>query len=153
MDCLIGLGSNLGDRQRALEAALALLAEHAAIRLVAASSFHATQPVGGPAGQGEFLNAAARIETELSPRDLLRLLHEIEARLERVRTGHWGPRTLDLDLLLYGEQVIDEPDLRVPHPLAHQRRFVLAPACEIAGEMRHPVLRKTLAELAVLLDD
>lgn len=151
MDCLIGLGSNLGDREQNLRQGLALLAEHPEVTLVAVSSFHATQPVGGPAGQGEFLNAAARVETGLSARALLALLHEIEARLQRERTIRWGPRTLDLDLLLYGDQIIDAPDIQVPHPLAHQRGFVLAPACEIAGEMRHPTLGKTLAELAVLL--
>lgn len=153
MDCLIGLGSNLGDRPRTLEAAIAQLAAHPEVSLVAVSSFHLTQPVGGPAGQGEFLNAAARVETNLSPHALLGLLHAIEANLGRKRAVRWGARTIDLDLLLYGDQVVDAPDLQVPHPLAHQRGFVLAPACEIAAEMWHPVLGKTLAELAVLLDD
>jgi 2-amino-4-hydroxy-6-hydroxymethyldihydropteridine diphosphokinase len=151
MDCLIGLGSNLGERERTLEQAIALLAQNPDVSFVAVSSFHVTQPVGGPAGQGEFLNAVARIETRFTPRGLLELLHGIEASLGRERQIHWGPRTIDLDLLLCADQIINEPDLAVPHPLMHQREFVLAPACEIAAEMRHPLLDKTLAELTVLL--
>lgn len=151
MDCLIALGSNVGEREMSLEKAIERLSQLPEIRLTAVSAFHVTQPVGGPAGQGEFLNAAARLETNLPARDLLELLHAIEAELGRVRTVHWGPRTIDLDLLLYGDQTIDEPGLNVPHPLMHQRAFVLAPACEIAGDMRHPTTGKTLAELAMLL--
>jgi 2-amino-4-hydroxy-6-hydroxymethyldihydropteridine diphosphokinase len=147
MDCLIAIGSNLGDRDANLRQALHALESHPEIQLTAISHFHETAPVGGPADQGAYLNAAARLQTTLGPEALLAVLLETEAQLGRTREVHWGPRTIDLDLLLYGEQIIDQPNLQVPHPLLQQRRFVLAPAAEIAADMRHPVLRQTIAEL------
>jgi 2-amino-4-hydroxy-6-hydroxymethyldihydropteridine diphosphokinase len=102
------------------------------------SRFIETNPVGGPAGQGEFLNAAAEIETILRPRLLLESLSEIELRLGRARSEHWGPRPIDLDILLIGQQRIAEPDLTVPHPRMHFRRFVLAPLVDIAPDLSHP---------------
>ncbi len=99
-----------------------------------ASSFHETEPVGGPPGQGPFLNGASVLETTLSPRELLHALQSIEDRFGRVRTVRWGERTLDLDLILFGDVILHEPDLIVPHPRFAERRFVLVPLAEIAPE-------------------
>jgi 2-amino-4-hydroxy-6-hydroxymethyldihydropteridine diphosphokinase len=141
----IALGSNLGDRTAHFRAALqALSAAGATVRR--ASGFIETPPVG-KTGQPVFLNAAAELQTDLSARDLLQLLLRIESSNGRVREERWGPRTLDLDLLLYDAQVIHEPDLEVPHPRMHERAFVLQPLAEIAPEAWHPVLRKTVRQL------
>src|SRR5437016_4288974 len=103
----LALGSNLGDRGANVRQALALLAEHDGIRVARVSSFHETDPVGGPPGQGRYLNAAAELETSLSAPELLRALLEVEKKLGRVRLEKDGPRTLDLDLLLYGQEIVD----------------------------------------------
>lgn len=145
--CYIGLGANLGDRVRALRGALDELDRHPDIEVSAVSSFIETEPVGGPPGQPPFLNAAAELRTTLSPRRLLAVLQEVEDLFGRERKVRWGPRTLDLDLLLYEDRIIDEPDLRVPHPRMHERRFVLQPLAQIAPEARHPVLGRTMREL------
>ena len=142
----IGLGSNLGDREATLRAALAELAGHAGIEVTAVSSFHETAPVGGPP-QGMFLNAVAELRTALHPDELLAALQGVEARLGRERGVRWGPRTLDLDLLLYGDRTIREEHLTVPHPRMHRRLFVLEPLCEVAPGARHPVLDRTAAQL------
>ncbi len=138
--CLIGLGSNQGDRVGNLLAAIAALGEDPAISLQAVSSFVESAPVGGPAGQPNFFNGAAILATSLPAEALLTRLLDIELQLGRVRGERFGPRTIDLDLLLYGEQVIESPTLQVPHPRLRVRRFVLAPAAEIAGEMLVPAL-------------
>ncbi len=130
----LGLGSNLGDRRANLERALAAIAELPGTRVRKTSSFIETPPVGGPGGQPAFLNAAAEIETALAPRDLLCALHDIEFRLGRTRTVPWGPRPIDLDILLWGRERMDLPDLVVPHPHMHYRRFVLEPLAEIAPD-------------------
>jgi 2-amino-4-hydroxy-6-hydroxymethyldihydropteridine diphosphokinase len=148
----IGLGSNLGDRQATLESAIASLNAAPAVVVTAVSSFHETAPVGGPEGQGPFLNAAAALETTLEPLPLLRLLLEIEVRHGRIRTVYWGPRTLDLDLLLYEDRIIDRPELSVPHPRLAVRRFVLAPLAEIAPSAVDPVTKRTVSELLADLD-
>src|SRR5262245_27329745 len=147
----IALGSNLGDRQAFVRQALEALVQ-AGVQVHRVSTFHETAPVGGPAGQGPYLNAAAEIETDLSPRSLLDLLLKIEHSLGRVRRERYGPRTLDLDVLLYGDQVIHEPGLEVPHPRMHERRFVLAPLAGIAPEVLHPVLRRSVRELLARLE-
>src|SRR4051794_5146959 len=141
----VALGSNLGDRTQSLDRAVALLRQHVAVTKV--STYRETAPVGGPAGQGPYLNAVAEVQTDLAARDLLGVLLAIEDQLGRVRTERWGPRTLDLDLLLYGLDVIAEPDLTVPHPRLHERRFVLEPLVEIAPLAIHPILQSTAADL------
>jgi len=143
--CYIGLGSNLGDRRWNIEEALRLLDEYAGIEVTEVSSLHETEPVGPP--QGKYLNGAAALRTSLSPEGVLDVLEEVEGKLGRVRTVKWGPRTIDLDLLLYGDAVISSERLVVPHPLMHERSFVLGPLCEIAAGAVHPVLKKTVAEL------
>ena len=148
---LIGLGSNLGDRKAMLDGAVAALRGTSGVTVRAVSSYHETEPVGGPPGQGPFLNAAAVVETDLDPIALLGRLQAIEARFGRVREVRWGPRTLDLDLLLYGDQVIATPTLQVPHPRMAERRFVLAPLAEIAPEAVDPRSGRTIgASLAAL---
>lgn len=145
---LVALGSNLGDRQATLDRALEMLGEKPGVRLLAASSPHATRPIGGPPGQAEFLNAAAVIETSLAPEALLVVLQEVEQSLGRTRDGRrWIARPIDLDLLLFGSEIIDKPDLIVPHPRMAFRRFVIEPAAEAAPDMRHPTIGWTLAEL------
>ena len=134
----IALGSNLGDRAATLEAAVRRLRAEPGLRVLAVSGWHETDPVGGPAGQGKFLNAAATVETDLSPESLLALLQRIENQFGRVRTVKDGPRTLDLDLLLYGEARIASAALTVPHPRMRERAFVLLPLQELAPECVAP---------------
>jgi 2-amino-4-hydroxy-6-hydroxymethyldihydropteridine diphosphokinase len=150
---LIGLGSNLGDRRAALEGALADLAAAKDVRVANVSSFHETLPVGGPPGQGRYLNAAAALEVTLDPLELLHLLMSVEERHGRVRSVRWGARTLDLDLLLMGDLVIDTPELIVPHPRLAERRFMLMPLCEIAADVRHPTTQRTIARMLLDLDE
>jgi 2-amino-4-hydroxy-6-hydroxymethyldihydropteridine diphosphokinase len=144
---LVGLGSNLGDRDATLFAALERLDAADGVTVARVSVIRTTAPVGGPP-QPDFRNAAAVLETTLSPQALLALLLRVEAELGRKRDGErWGPRVVDLDLLLYDEEQVGEPDLVVPHPRMTERRFVLEPAVEIAPGMRHPGTGRTLAEL------
>jgi 2-amino-4-hydroxy-6-hydroxymethyldihydropteridine diphosphokinase len=144
---LLGLGANLADRAAMLSAAIDALSQLRTTRVVRRSAFHETTPIGGPADQPAYLNAAVVVETQLAPEALLAALHAIEASLGRHRTVHWGPRTIDLDLLLYDEQVIDESTLTVPHPRMSFRRFVLEPAVEVAGDWVHPDIKTTLSTL------
>jgi len=144
---LVGLGSNLGDRAATLAAAVTALDATPGITVQATSSWHQTAPVGGPTGQSPFLNAAAVLETSLGPEALLDELQRIESALGRRREAHWGPRTLDLDLLLYDDLAIDTPRLSVPHPWLPVRRFVLAPAVEVAADWLHPQVGWTLERL------
>ena len=143
MKTYIGLGANLGEREAQIRLALDDLARLPASRLVRASSLYDSEPVGEP-DQPNFLNAVAELETELTARQLLWNLLLIERRLGRTRTRRWGPRTIDLDLLLYGPVVIDEPDLQVPHPELTRRSFVLVPLVELDPLLVHPVTGETL---------
>lgn len=141
----LGLGSNLGDCDSNLRRALADLDAHPHIALVKTSSFYTTAPLGPP--QPSFLNAVAYVRTSLAPGELLQALHLIEHDLGRRREEAWGPRTIDLDILLYSELIVDEPGLTVPHPQLHLRSFVLKGLCELAGDFVHPLLDCTLQEL------
>ncbi len=147
-DAYIALGSNVGDRRAHLLGALTALAELPDTTLVGASAFHETEPVG-PTDQPTYLNAAAHVRTALAPRELLNRLLDIECahQRDRARETRWGPRTLDLDLLLYADRVIDEPGLAVPHPRLHERAFVLDPLAEIAPDVVAPGLERTIASL------
>lgn len=129
MRAFLGLGSNLGDRQRHLTDAIESLTG-----VVAVSPLYETEPLGGPA-QHPYLNVVVELETDLTPRQLLGVAHRLEAAAGRVRVERWGPRTLDVDVLLVGELTVDEPDLVVPHPRMWERRFVLAPLADLAPEL------------------
>jgi 2-amino-4-hydroxy-6-hydroxymethyldihydropteridine diphosphokinase len=143
----IALGSNLGDRRVYLDRALQSLREQPGIVVSRVSSYYETEPVGGPPEQGKYLNAAAELRTDLEPAELMRTLLEVEKRLGRVRSEPNAPRTIDLDLLLYGDRVIDEPGLVVPHPRMHERLFVLEPLFEIAPQVSHPLLGRSIQSL------
>lgn len=145
---LLGLGANLGNASARLDAAIEALAQCGDLRLLARSAWRATRPIGGPADQPRYVNGAALLETSLTPHALWSAMAAIEASAGRERHVRWGPRTLDLDLLLYDEQVVDDAVLTVPHPRLALRRFVLEPAAEIAASMRHPALDRTVGELA-----
>ena len=146
----IGLGANLGDREATIRTALALLAAEGDIEVEAVSSLRETDPVGYE-DQPRFLNGAAALRTELAPRALLDRLQDVERRLGRDRSGpRFGPRTIDLDLLVYGSAKIDEPGLRIPHPRLHERRFVLEPLAELDDRLEVPGRGSVRALLAGL---
>lgn len=143
----IALGANLGDRRANIARALDLLRTTPGIAVTKVSGLIETAAVGGPPDSPPYLNGAAELQTALAPEALLDRLLGIEAEIGRIRHEKWGPRVIDLDLLLYGSQVMDLPHLKVPHPLMHTRRFVLAPLAQIASNAIHPLQRKTVAEL------
>lgn len=140
----IALGANLGDRAATLNTAIERLGALGTVEAV--SPFLETEPVGYTE-QPRFLNAVARLRTGVPPRDLLHALLHVEQELGRVRTVRWGPRTIDLDLLLYDDAIIDEPGLVVPHPRLHERRFVLEPLTVIAPDLAHPILGRSIGQL------
>jgi 2-amino-4-hydroxy-6-hydroxymethyldihydropteridine diphosphokinase len=133
----VGIGSNLGDRETNLRQAIELLSAEDGIDVVALSEIRETEPVG-PIEQEPFLNGAVKLETSLTPRELLERLLSVESRLGRVRDERWGPRTIDLDLLLYGDLSIEEPGLTVPHPRLHERRFALEPLADLDPGLEIP---------------
>ncbi|MHC4623848.1 MAG: 2-amino-4-hydroxy-6-hydroxymethyldihydropteridine diphosphokinase [Planctomycetota bacterium] len=147
----IGLGSNLGDRQSSIRRALRILGETPGVQVGAVSDIRETAPLG-EVNQPKYLNGAARIRTTLSPEKLYSKLSDIEVLLGRVKREKWSPRTIDLDLLLFGDAIIDSPALTVPHPQMHLRSFVLAGLCQISGELLHPVLKVSMNELAARLN-
>lgn len=151
MHAYIGLGGNLGDREAMLREAVAALDAEPGIEVVAVSSFRETEPVGDPR-QRAFLNAACAVETDLGPRALLERLLAVERRLGRVRdpARRFGPRTIDLDLLLYGDEIADEPGLTVPHPRLAERRFALEPLAELDPGLTLPDGRRVVDALVAL---
>ena len=141
----VGLGANLGDPERTLVSAAEEISRIPDVSLRGRSSLYASAPIGP--SQPEFRNAVVSLVTRLGPTPLLAALLDIERAHGRVRAERWGPRVLDLDILLWGDRVVDEPDVHVPHPELHRRRFALEPLAELDPGARHPVLQKTVAEL------
>lgn len=148
----IALGSNMGDREKNLKEAVKHIAALPETKVIKSSNIYETEPVGEPK-QRPFYNAVVKIETSLDPERLLQKLQETEKAFGRVRKEKWGPRTLDLDILLYEQQIIATDKLTIPHPLMAERAFVLEPLAEIDPEAYHPVLEKTAAELLQELMD
>jgi 2-amino-4-hydroxy-6-hydroxymethyldihydropteridine diphosphokinase len=146
----IGIGSNIGDRESNLKFAVEMLQEQDGVEVTVVSSYLNTAPVGY-IDQPDFLNAVVEIRTSLTPISLLEVCQVIEQELKRVRTIRWGPRTIDLDILLYGDMVINEENLIIPHPRMHEREFVLYPLNEIAPNTVHPIIKKSIAELLNLV--
>lgn len=148
MNCFyIGAGSNLGDRLTTLRKAYAVLGSSAGIEKILSSAFYETDPVGGPPDSPKFLNAVWAVETELSPRQCLALLQDIENRFGRTRSEADAPRTLDLDLLTCRDMMLEEDDLVLPHPRLHERFFVLKPFSDLAPQWIHPKFRKSAKQL------
>ena len=147
----IALGSNMGDKKAHLGMGVEGLKKTPGCQVEAVSDYLATEPYG-VTDQDEFLNGVMRVRTLLTPRELLDRLHEIEKEAKRERIVHWGPRTLDLDILLYDDLVLDDEQLHIPHIEMHKREFVLKPLCQIAPYVRHPVYRRTAQEMLDALD-
>ena len=142
----LGLGSNLGNREENLNHAVDMLRNTAGIRVTRVSSYLNTAPVGYTE-QPDFLNAAVEVETTLTPHELLEQCHRIEKQLKRERIIHWGPRTIDLDILLFGDLILEDASLTIPHPRMAEREFVLKPLDEIAPDAVHPVSRRSIRAL------
>jgi dihydroneopterin aldolase/2-amino-4-hydroxy-6-hydroxymethyldihydropteridine diphosphokinase len=145
-EAYLALGSNMGDKQAYLDQAVAQLDARSDCQVIEVSPYLVTEPYGG-VEQDDFLNGALRLRTLLEPSELLEVLHEVEHAANRVREIHWGPRTLDLDILLYDDLVMDTEDLHIPHIEMHMRRFVLEPLAAIAPWKRHPLTHKTVQEM------
>ncbi len=153
VDAYLGLGSNVGDRRDRLDAAVAMLRDTPDLKVIAVSSILETEP-WGPVKQGNFLNAAVKLRTTLAPSALLETCLQIERAQgrDRAEAERWGPRTLDLDVLLYGDDIVNVRGLRIPHPRLHERAFVLKPLAEIAGSVWHPELEMSIQDLWARLE-
>lgn len=143
----LGFGGNLDHPLNSFRKARESLAIHKLIDIVSSSPLYRTPPIGGPEGQSDYLNAVVEIRTGLAAEELLQICSRIEDEAGRIRDVHWGPRTLDIDLLMYAGLVIDIPQLTLPHPRLHQRHFVLLPLCDIDRNLMHPLLRMTTGKL------
>jgi 2-amino-4-hydroxy-6-hydroxymethyldihydropteridine diphosphokinase len=148
----IGFGSNLGAKLENCRDAIRRMEQIAGCHVASQSSFYRTEPVG-VSGQDWYLNGVLDLETDLSPRELLHALLDIETAMGRIRRKRWDSRIIDLDILLYEREVVDEDDLKVPHPLLHLRRFVLVPMVQLAPDLMHPVLKKPMRQLLQNLSD
>lgn len=149
-DVYLGLGTNLGDREKNLRALWDGLRALPKTRFLRRSAVYRTPPVGGPAGQGEFYNCACLVQTELTPRELLAGIHALERSVGRRReeeTVAWGPRSADVDILLWDDLILSEPDLRIPHPRLAVRAFALMPLAELAPDLPHPTAGATIRDL------
>jgi len=147
----IGIGSNLGDKLENCRRAMEAIGADARNRLIRRSRFYRTEPVGKK-DQEWFINAVVAVETTMRPRELMEFLLSVEKGMGRIRQERWGPRIIDLDILFYGDRVLDEEGLQIPHPRLHERRFVLAPLKDMAPGLLHPVFRRTVAEILEELD-
>lgn len=141
----LSIGSNLGDRINYINKAIEKLKQNN-IKIIKSSNIIETEPYGYKE-QGKFLNMAVEIDSDLNPLELMKLILEIESELGRIRTVRWGPRVIDIDIIFYDSLIINEPDLKIPHPDMQNRLFVLKPLQEIAPDFVHPVLKKTITEL------
>jgi 2-amino-4-hydroxy-6-hydroxymethyldihydropteridine diphosphokinase len=148
----IGIGSNIGNKVRHCQKAIAEILKANSHRLLARSSFFKTQPIGY-ASQDWFVNGVIKIKTELEPIHLVRILKAIESRMGRTKTVRWGPRVIDLDILFYDEKEVKTEEVQIPHPSLHERQFVLIPLAEIDRNLVHPVLKKTVRELLEALKE
>ena len=146
MEIYLALGSNVGDRQQIIISAIESLHNHSQFFDIRISSMYLTEPYGLSQQRG-FVNCAVRLESILSPRELLTEIQRIENQFGRTREIKWGPRTLDIDILFYGNEIIQEPDLIIPHPEIHKRSFVLQPLCELCPDLIHPVLHRSVKKL------
>lgn len=147
----IALGSNLGHSEQILTNAITVIDQRPGVHVSARSHFYKTAPVGPP--QPDYINACITVETNLSARALLQRLLSIEGQFGRIRKERWGARSLDLDLIFYGDRIIDAPKLSVPHPRLHERAFVLIPLMDIAPQWQHPVMKRTVKQLTEQLSD
>ncbi len=151
-EAYVGLGSNLGHREKNIAAALNALQTTREIEVAQVSSLYETPAEGGPDDQPNYINAVARLSTTLSPARLLAVCHHIEGSLGRRRTIHWGPRTIDLDLLAYDRRICGARELTLPHPMMHRRRFVMEPLVEISPNWVHPVLERSAVAILETID-
>jgi len=148
----IGIGSNLGDTRRNCRRAIERIGRIPGCSITGLSGLYLTEPVGVE-GQDWYVNGVVAISTSLSAQDLIKGLYTIEADMGRVRKERWGPRIIDLDILLFGQDVIREPNLTIPHPFMHERRFVIAPMVDLAPDLAHPTLGKKMTELLKMIPE